>query len=76
MNTFPWSDLGRPLSASNYFTPLRATPSQVFWKVRWPAAQPYVFSALKIASASAIIGALIAEWVRLALIKASGLSRW
>lgn len=45
------------------FHTLAATPSQVFWKVRWPAAQPYVFSALKIASASAIIGALIAEWV-------------
>jgi NitT/TauT family transport system permease protein len=35
----------------------------VFWKVRWPAALPSVFAALKIASASAIIGALIAEWI-------------
>lgn len=42
---------------------LAATPSQVFWKLRWPAALPYLFSALKIASASAVIGALVAEWV-------------
>jgi len=42
---------------------LAASPSQVFWKVRWPAALPHIFTALKIASASAIIGALIAEWV-------------
>jgi NitT/TauT family transport system permease protein len=42
---------------------LAATPAQLFWKVRWPAALPYVFTALKIASASAIIGAMVAEWV-------------
>jgi NitT/TauT family transport system permease protein len=42
---------------------LAATRAQLFWKVQWPAALPYVFTALKIASASAIIGALIAEWV-------------
>jgi NitT/TauT family transport system permease protein len=45
------------------FHTLAASPWQVFWKVRWPAALPNVFSALKIASASAIIGAMIAEWV-------------
>jgi NitT/TauT family transport system permease protein len=45
------------------FHTLAASPAQVFWKVRWPAALPSIFAALKIASASAIIGALIAEWV-------------
>jgi NitT/TauT family transport system permease protein len=42
---------------------LAASRIQVFRKVLWPAALPDVFGALKIASASAIIGALIAEWV-------------
>jgi NitT/TauT family transport system permease protein len=45
------------------FHTLAASPAQVFWKVRWPAALPSIFAALKIASASAIIGALIAEWI-------------
>jgi NitT/TauT family transport system permease protein len=42
---------------------LAATPAQAFWKLRWPASLPYMFAALKIATASAIIGALVAEWV-------------
>lgn len=45
------------------FHTLAASQWQIFWKVRWPAALPYIFSALKIASASAVIGALVAEWI-------------
>lgn len=42
---------------------LAASPTKTFWTIRWPAALPYLFSALKIASATAIIGALVAEWI-------------
>ena len=47
-------DLLHTLSASRW---------QVFWKVRWPASLPYLFSALKIASTSAVLGAVVAEWI-------------
>ncbi len=42
---------------------LAASPWQVFAKLRWPAALPYLLSALKISSAAAVIGALVAEWI-------------
>ena len=40
---------------------LAATRSQVFWKLRLPAALPSIFSALKISSTLAVIGAIVAE---------------
>jgi NitT/TauT family transport system permease protein len=36
---------------------------QVFVKVRWPASLPYLFSALKIAATSCVLGAVVAEWI-------------
>ena len=42
---------------------LSASAWQVFWKVRWPSSLPYLFSALKIASTSCVLGAVIAEWI-------------
>jgi NitT/TauT family transport system permease protein len=45
------------------FHTLAANRWNTFWRVHWPAALPSIFAALKIASASAIIGALIAEWI-------------
>jgi NitT/TauT family transport system permease protein len=50
-------------SALELMHTLAASRAQIFWIVRWPAALPYLFAALKIASASAVIGALIAEWI-------------
>jgi NitT/TauT family transport system permease protein len=47
-------DLLHTMSASRW---------QVFAKVRWPASLPYIFSALKIASTSAVLGAVVAEWI-------------
>jgi NitT/TauT family transport system permease protein len=47
-------DLLHTLSASRW---------QVFVKVRWPASLPYLFSALKIAATSCVLGAVIAEWI-------------
>jgi NitT/TauT family transport system permease protein len=42
---------------------LSASAWQIFWKVRWPSSLPYLFSALKIASTSCVLGAVIAEWI-------------
>lgn len=38
-----------------------ATPLQLFWKVRFPAAVPYLFVSLKLGAAAALVGALVAE---------------
>jgi NitT/TauT family transport system permease protein len=42
---------------------LSASGIQVFFKVRWQWALPYIFSALKISITSAVIGAVIGEFV-------------
>lgn len=47
-------DLMRVLSASN---------SEVFWKVRVQSSLPFLFAALKIASTTCVIGAIVAEWI-------------
>lgn len=47
-------DLMRVLSASN---------SEVFWKVRIQSSLPFLFAALKIASTTCVIGAIVAEWI-------------
>ncbi|RKF17985.1 ABC transporter permease subunit [Alginatibacterium sediminis] len=38
-----------------------ATQTQLFWKLRWFSAQPYLFSSLKVAIAAALVGAVVAE---------------
>jgi len=38
-----------------------ATPAQVFFKLRLPAALPYLFTGLKIGVAASLVGAIIAE---------------
>jgi NitT/TauT family transport system permease protein len=38
-----------------------ATPRQVLWKLRWPAAVPFLFASLKVAITIALIGAIVAE---------------
>jgi NitT/TauT family transport system permease protein len=47
-------DLMRVLSASN---------SEIFWKVRIQSSLPFLFAALKIASTTCVIGAIVAEWI-------------
>jgi NitT/TauT family transport system permease protein len=42
---------------------LSATPSEVFFKLRVRNAMPYLFSALKIAASTAVIGAIVGEWI-------------
>jgi NitT/TauT family transport system permease protein len=40
---------------------LAATPRQVFLKLRFPAALPYLFTALKISATASVVGAIIGE---------------
>lgn len=38
-----------------------ASASQTFWKLRWPAAMPYLFTSLKVAVAISLVGAIVGE---------------
>jgi NitT/TauT family transport system permease protein len=42
---------------------MNASPWQVFWRLRLPTALPDFFSAFRVAAASSVLGALVAEWV-------------
>jgi NitT/TauT family transport system permease protein len=39
-----------------------ATPRQLFWKLRFPAALPQIFIALRLGIGLALIGAIVGEW--------------
>jgi NitT/TauT family transport system permease protein len=38
-----------------------ASPAQTFWKLRWPASMPYLFTSLKVAVAISLVGAIVGE---------------
>ncbi len=38
-----------------------ASAAQVFWKLRWPSAIPYLFASLKVAIAISLVGAIVGE---------------
>jgi NitT/TauT family transport system permease protein len=38
-----------------------ASGAQVLWKLRWPAALPYLFASLKVGVAASLVGAIIGE---------------
>jgi len=38
-----------------------ANPWQVFWKLRWPSALPFLFASMKVGIAISLIGAVVAE---------------
>jgi NitT/TauT family transport system permease protein len=38
-----------------------ATRAQVFWKLRWPSAVPFLFTSLKVSITISLIGAIVAE---------------
>ncbi|MBI1779179.1 MAG: ABC transporter permease [Proteobacteria bacterium] len=42
---------------------LSARQREIFFKLRVPNALPYLFSALKIAASTAVIGAIVGEWI-------------
>jgi NitT/TauT family transport system permease protein len=45
------------------FSSLNANPLQVFWLLRMPTALPYIFSALRISTSLAVVGAVVGEFV-------------
>jgi NitT/TauT family transport system permease protein len=45
------------------FRVLSASRWEVFWRLRFPRALPMLFSSLRIASATAVIGAIVGEWI-------------
>lgn len=45
------------------FRILSATRRETFWKLRLPRSLPMLFSSLRIASATAVIGAIVGEWI-------------
>jgi NitT/TauT family transport system permease protein len=50
-----------PHDAIDLMRSYAAGPWPTFWKLRLPAALPYLFTALKIAATASVIGALVAE---------------
>jgi NitT/TauT family transport system permease protein len=38
-----------------------ANRSQIFWKLRWPAAVPFLFTSMKVAVAISLVGAIVGE---------------
>lgn len=42
---------------------LSASKAEVFWKMRLPSSLPFLFSALKIAATTCVIGAIVGEWI-------------
>lgn len=42
---------------------LSASPSEIFFNLRLKSSLPYLFSALKIAAATSVIGAIVGEWI-------------
>jgi NitT/TauT family transport system permease protein len=38
-----------------------ASPSQTFWKLRWPASVPFLFASLKVGVAASLVGAIVGE---------------
>ena len=51
------------MEMTNMLRTLGASRAQVLVKLRLPAALPYLFSGLKIAAVTAVIGAVVGEWV-------------
>jgi ABC-type nitrate/sulfonate/bicarbonate transport system permease component len=45
------------------FRTMGATPAQILWKLRLPAALPVLFSGLRLSAIYSTIGAVIGEWV-------------
>jgi NitT/TauT family transport system permease protein len=50
-----------PTDAEDLMRSYAATPWQTFWKLRLPAALPYLFTALKVAATASVIGAIVGE---------------
>jgi NitT/TauT family transport system permease protein len=38
-----------------------ASGAQIFWKLRWPSSQPFLFASMKVAIAISLVGAIVGE---------------
>ncbi|TFB13116.1 ABC transporter permease [Filobacillus milosensis] len=47
----------------HYMKMAGANKKQIFWKLEWPSALPYLFSGLKISATYSVMGAVISEWL-------------
>lgn len=47
----------------NYMLMIGASRWQLFWKLEWPAAIPYLFAGLRVSAAYSVMGAIISEWL-------------
>jgi NitT/TauT family transport system permease protein len=45
------------------FRILSASPFETLWRLRLPRAVPFLFSSLRISSATAVIGSVVGEWI-------------
>jgi NitT/TauT family transport system permease protein len=50
-----------PADARALMRSYAASASQIFWKLRLPAALPHLFTALKISATASVIGAIVGE---------------
>jgi NitT/TauT family transport system permease protein len=50
-------------SELDLFHVLSATKFETMWRLRIPRAMPFLFASLRIASATAVIGAVVGEWI-------------
>lgn len=50
-----------PRTALELMSSYAATPREALWKLRVPAALPYIFTALKVSAAASVIGAIVGE---------------
>jgi NitT/TauT family transport system permease protein len=50
-----------PTDALDLMRSYAASGGQTFWKLRLPAALPYLFTSLKVAATASVIGAIVAE---------------
>ena len=40
-----------------------AKPSRLFWRIRWPAALPHIFTGIRVSATYAIIATVVSEWM-------------
>lgn len=40
-----------------------AKPSRLFWRVRWPAALPHIFTGIRVSATYAVIATVVSEWM-------------
>ena len=48
---------------ADVFRSVAATEQQMFFRLRWPYAMPFIFAGLRIATTLAVLGAIVAEWL-------------